>query len=350
MADIDRRHFIQGAAGSLAAASALATPIPETNGKVNVAVLGTRHSHILGKVPVLQQSPDYNVVGYCEPDGKPQTNAVFKGLRTMSEKELLSDKSIQLVVVEGSEHETLPQGRKVVDAGKHLHLERLIAPVMEPFREMIEEVRSKKLNVQMGYPWRFHPGFMTAIDAAKKAYLGDVYMMQADVSTDIEQRSRTHLAQYRGGILYDLGGYMMERMLDVFGRPREVKSFLRHDMNKPDRLNDNNMVVMEFERGLGVTYCSANMGGSRENRYLQVTGVDGWARAQPVERGDGVTIFLREARGPYKAGVQRVAVTPVPRFTGEFADLARAIKTGTPTTHNWDFELLVQETLMRAMG
>jgi predicted dehydrogenase len=350
VAEIDRRQFLQTTAGGMAAASAMAHPAPQTSGKVNVAVLGTRHSHIIGKLRVLRESPDYNVAGYCEPDGKPVTNEAFQGLRSMSEQELLSDRSIQLVIVEGNEHEMLPQGRKVIAAGKHAHLERLIAPVMEPFREMIEEARAGKLNVQMGYPWRFHPGMTLAIDTARRGYLGDLYMMQADVSTDIPQGSRNRLSQYRGGIFYDLGCYMMERILDVFGRPREVKSFLRHDMNRPDRLDDNNMIVLEFERALGVVYCAANMGGSRENRFLQVTGVDGWARVQPVERGEQITVFLREARGPYKAGLQSVPVTPAARFVGEFADMARAIRTGTPTQHNWDFELLVQETLMRAIG
>jgi predicted dehydrogenase len=315
-----------------------------------VAIYGTRHSHIIGKLGVLRQSPDYEIAGYCEPDGKPVTEEAFKGLRSMSEKELFSDRSIQLVVSEAFEKQTLPMGRKVIEAGKHLHLERLTLMVMEPFREMIEEARRKKLNVQMGYPWRFHPGFVKAVEAAKQGYLGEVYMSQADVSTDINEQSRRRLSEYRGGIMYDLGGYMVERVLDVFGRPREVRSWLRHDMKQADKLADNGMIVMEFDKGLGVVYCSANMGGSRENRYFQVTGTDGWARVQPVERANKMTIFLREARGPYKAGLQEIPIKPASRFEGEFADMARAIRTGTPTQHNWDFELLVQETLVRAMG
>jgi hypothetical protein len=61
-------------------------------------------------------------------------------------------------------------------------------------------------------------------------------------------------------------------------------------------------------------------------------------------------VFMKKAQGPYKAGWQDVSVPPQPRFIPDFAELARAIKTGQPLKQSYDHELLLQETLLRASG
>jgi hypothetical protein len=61
-------------------------------------------------------------------------------------------------------------------------------------------------------------------------------------------------------------------------------------------------------------------------------------------------VHLRKAEGPYKAGSQQINLPPQPRFIADFAELARALKTGQPLKHSYDHELLLQETLLRASG
>jgi hypothetical protein len=39
-----------------------------------------------------------------------------------------------------------------------------------------------------------------------------------------------------------------------------------------------------------------------------------------------------------------------PRYVGDFRDLARAIKSGTPLKYSYDYELVVEETVLRASG
>lgn len=68
---------------------------------VRAGLLGTQHSHVNGKLRTMLDSPEYEIVAACEPDKtaleRRQTDPLFKGLRWVSEEELLGDPSIQLM-------------------------------------------------------------------------------------------------------------------------------------------------------------------------------------------------------------------------------------------------------------
>src|SRR5574341_1177629 len=155
---IDRRTLLLS---GLAARSARGAPE-----KIRVGLFGTQHSHAAGKLKVLEQSPYYEVAGIYEPDTGPRKLA--PGLRRLSEEELLGDPSIRLVVVECKPWQAVSWGRKVISAGKHLHLEKPPGDHMAAFRELVEEARRRKLLIQLGYIWRFHQGIGAALEAARK--------------------------------------------------------------------------------------------------------------------------------------------------------------------------------------
>ena len=71
---------------------------------------------------------------------------------------------------------------------------------------------------------------------------------------------------------------------------------------------------------------------------------------EPMEPAPKLRVQLREARGSYKKGVQEIQLPAQPRFVKDFADMARAIKTGTPLRYSNDHELTLHETLLRASG
>ena len=86
--------------------------------------------------------------------------------------------------------EALPWGRKVIAAGKHLHLEKPPGNEWAPFKELMAEARRKKLLLQTGYLWRWHEGMMAAIEAAKKGWLGEVFMVRGTINSDRTREAR----------------------------------------------------------------------------------------------------------------------------------------------------------------
>lgn len=323
-------------------------------GPIRTGFLGTKHSHTTGKLKAVQDNPAYQVAGICENDAaaktKAQADSKFQGLRWMSEAELLADRNIDLVVVECNVWEAIPWGRRVIDAGKHLHLEKPVGNEWAPFKSMVEEARRKKLYFQTGYVWRCHDGVNAALEAARKGWLGEVYMVRGTMNSDRDHSEREKEARYKGGGLFELAGHVIDRTVDLLGRPKKVQSWLRHDTSVADSLKDNNLTVFEFDKALAVITQSAKMSGSGDHRSIEFIGTDGTFIVNPEAGPPRMRVNMRKAQGPYKAGWQEITLPPQPRFVGDFQELARAIQSGSALHLSYDHELLVQETLLRASG
>ena len=333
---ISRRVFLAAGAAQLAPAQT----------KIRIAMLGTGHAHASGKLKTLMESPDFELAGVCEPKARP----AYKNARWLSEEELFGDRSIQAVAVEGAVPENLEYGRKVIASGKHLHIDKPPTNRMAPFRELIEEARRKKLAAQGGYIWRFHEGFDRAIEAVNKGWLGDVFMIRGVMNTDLPDKDRLPLSEYKGGMMFELGCHMIDRLVAVWGRPTEVRGWLRHHSVIRDTLADSTLAVFEYGSALAVISTAARMPGASQHRSFEITGTDGAFMLSPIEPGNKMRVTMREARGPYKAGWQDVALPNQPRYVNDFKDLARFIRTGEPLKYSYDHELLVEETLLRACG
>jgi predicted dehydrogenase len=352
MKPIERRDFLKTAGAALAAASTAASGAAAT-GKIRAAILGTQHSHVRGKLAAMLNSPDYEVVSVCEHDPEVQkrqaANKLFQGLKWVSQDELLGDSSIQLVVVECKPWEAVPWGKKVIAAGKHLHLEKPTGDKYEPFKELIDEARRKKLLLQVGWVLRGHEGIDSAIKAAKEGWIGDVYLVRATMNSDRDQPQRDLEAKYPGGSMFELGGHIIDRVVETLGRPTKVQTWLRHDTSIQDKLADNTLAVFEYDRALAVVSTAARMFGSGDHRSFEVIGSDGSFMIQPLGGGK-MTVGMREAKGPYKKGWQEIALGSQPRYIPDFIEMARAIKSNTPLKLSYDHELWVHETLLRASG
>ncbi len=344
---MDRRILLQGAA-----AAALA---PAATGRIRAAMLGTGHSHFYGKYKALLDSPEYEVAGIVENNAAARA-AIEKdpryagGVKWLEEAAMLADPSIQLVVVECRVWEAVPWGKKVIAAGKHLHIEKPTGNEWQPFKDLMEEARRKKLLVQTGYLWRWHAGLVAALEAAKKGWLGEVFMVRGTMNSDRGPGERAIEAKYKGGGLFELSGHVIDRVVELLGRPKAVKSWLRHDTSVKDTLADNNLAVLEYDRALAVITQATKMAGSGDHRSFEIIGTDGTILVHPESNPPRMRVFMKEPKGPYKAGWQDLTLPPQPRFVADFAELARALKTGKPLAHSYDHELLLHETLLRASG
>ena len=345
---IDRREFLMAPGVAMAAAST-ARAAGET---IRAAVLGTQHGHVRGKLQAMIDSPDYEVVCVCEHDKEIQkkqaADPLYKGMTWVSERELLSDKSIDLVVVECKPWQAIPWGRKVIAAGKHLHLEKPAGDTYAPFEELVQEARSKKLLLQKGWVLRGQEGINAAVEAANKGWLGEVHLIRATMNSDRDQPQRDLEAKYPGGALFELLGHVIDRVLEFTGRPDKVHTWLRHDTGVDDNLKDNTLAVLEYAGGLALVSTTARMYGSGDHRSFEVIGTDGTFMIQPMGGHSSMRVAMREARGPYKQGWQTIDLGPQPRYIADFVEFARAFKTKSPLKYSYDHELLVHETLLRA--
>ncbi|MDA1236688.1 MAG: Gfo/Idh/MocA family oxidoreductase [Acidobacteria bacterium] len=335
------------------AASTAAPALAATNGKkVRAGVLGVQHGHLKGKLQAMLDNPKYDVGPFCEPDRATREGFRAEGFKPkwVSMDELLGDPSLDLILFEGEVRDAIPWGTKIIEAGKHLHLEKPPTNKLEPFRKLVELARSRDKKIQLGYMWRFHKGVEAAFEAYKKGWLGEVFMIRATINSDRDQEQRDVEARYPGGSMFELGGHVVDRVVAFLGKPNKVSTWLRHDTSVKDTLKDNTLAVLEYDSALAILVSSAKMGGSDGHRSFEVIGTDGTFFIQPMEPVPTMNVYLREPHGPYKAGWQQIEAQPQPRYIGDMEELASAILENRPLKDSYDHELALQETLLRASG
>lgn len=322
--------------------------------KIRTGILGIQHGHLGGKVEAMRNNPAYELAAVCEPDDTTRRArgelAGLRGLPWVSMDELLGDASIELIVFEGEVKDAVPFGKRVIEAGKHLHLEKPPGNRMGPFRELAALAERKRRLLQLGYIWRFHEGCERALEAMRAGWLGEVFMIRATISSDRDAPQRAVEARYPGGTMFELGGHMIDRVVAFLGRPAAVRAWLRHDTSEADELKDNTLAVFEYDRALALIVSAAKMAGATAHRSFEVIGTDGTIMIQPMEPAPVMRVFVRSARGPYQAGWQELRLGPQPRYIGDFKELAEAILGDRLLRYSYDHELLLHETLLRASG
>jgi predicted dehydrogenase len=170
------------------------------------------------------------------------------------------------------------------------------------------------------------------------------------MNADRDAAQRAVEAKYKGGGLFELAGHVIDRTVELLGRPHEVKSWLRHQTSVDDNLADNNVTVFEYPKAMAVITQTARMSGAGDHRSFEVIGSDGTFVVWPESNPPRMRVNMRRPQGSYKAGWQDITLPPQPRFVGDFQELGRAISTGHPLKLSYDHELLLHETLLRASG
>ncbi len=333
-----------------ATGSALATEAPAR--RLRIGQIGVGHAHA-SKLAVYRQSPDYEVVGLVELDAdlrkQAESQVAYKDLPWMTREQLLQTAGLDAVLVETKVRHLLDNAAACVAAGKHVHIDKPAGESLPQFRRLLEEARKQKLLVQMGYMFRYNPAVVLLRDFLKKGWLGEVFEVHAVMSKVVDPASRRELARYPGGILFELGCHIIDLVVGVLGKPKEVAAFPARSSRAEDELVDNMLAVFTYPRATASVKSSALEveGGAR--RHLVVCGTEGTFHIQPLDN-PAARVALTRARGEYRKGYQDVSFPKYTRYVDDAADMARIIRGEKATDFPYEHDLAVQETLLKACG
>lgn len=350
-----RRHFLQQLAGA-----ALAWPIITAQGAedspkrppIKIGQIGVSHAHAT-KLEVYRKSPEYEVVGIVEPDAalreKAQQQAAFKDLKWMTRDELLNAPGLQAVMVETEVKDLLDNAEACIAAGKHIHLDKPAGESLSHFRRIQEQAAKQKLIIQLGYMYRYNPGVVLLRELLRQGWLGEIFEVHAVMSKVVDPASRLELAHYPGGILFELGGHVMDLVVGVLGKPERVTGVNRHSSSLQDGLLDNMLAVLEYPQAVATVKSSAVEveGGAR--RQLTVCGTAGTLHIQPLDN-PSARLALNQPRGDYKAGYQDIPLPKYVRYVDDAADMARCLRGEKEFEYSYEHDLTVQTTLLTACG
>ncbi len=330
---------------------------------LKMAQFGTKHGHAKGVFEVMSAHPEVEMKGIYEPDTVRREQLIASGDPTWANanwfddaSEMLDDPEIVAISSEGANRESLGQTEQIIAAGKHAFYDKPAGDDYQRFERIVEEAKRKNLLIQMGYMFRNHDGFERIANWARSGFLGHVFQVRAHMSTwipeiapDNDVQGRIGLSHHRAGILYDLGGHMLDQVVWLLGRPNRVTSFMQNAASETREFMDNTLTVLEYPRAIATVDIAA-MEPRPMARRFEVYGTEGSAIMEPMEPADTLKLTLENAKGEYPEGVSEIELEARPRYVASFASFVRNLNGETEPERSLDHELLVQETLMRVTG
>ncbi|HWN94594.1 MAG TPA: Gfo/Idh/MocA family oxidoreductase [Methylomirabilota bacterium] len=338
---MNRRTFI-ATTGAFAVASPCLIRAAEKP-RIRVGFLGASHSHASEKFRIVSASTDFELLGVCEESEKVREPLAQLGARFVSRADLLD--RAEVVIVESAVRDHARDAKAALEAGQHVHVEKPPAATMREGEDLVRLAREKNRLLQVGYMWRLQPGINRVIQAAQKGWLGEVFLVRAQINTQLDAKRRAEWAEFNGGSMFELGCHLIDPVVRLLGKPARVTPHLQR--RGGDNLADNCVAIFEFAKAQAIITSSVLQPNAPSHRFLEILGTNGTARVGPIEP-PALTLDLAKAAGPYKAGKQTIELPMYRRYVAEFSELALAIRERQPLSTSPDDELRVHETLLRA--
>jgi predicted dehydrogenase len=151
-------------------------------------------------------------------------------------------------------------------------------------------------------------------------------------------------------MMFELGCHIIDRAVDLFGAPRKVSGILRHDASYPDKLADNTLAILEYDRAMAEIHVAAMQPHGDQYRTFEIFGDNGSATLQPFS--GKLAVDLKDAAGPYKAGRQLIEPQEQagPAFAPDLIEMHRIIRDGASPSYSVEHDLITQGVLLRACG
>ncbi len=176
-------------------------------------------------------------------DGRSRCRAEEFGIKQMTNEEILSDPSIEIVVNTTYPLSHYEVTKSALEAGKHVYTEKMLAVTLEEGKELVELARDRKLKFTTAPDTFLGGGWQTARKAIDDGLIGEPIVVSAVCIRSYQDfgESFTHPKPFvfsaGGGIPFDMGGYYLHNMINLFGSIKRVSGFAK--IHNPSRCYEN---------------------------------------------------------------------------------------------------------------
>ena len=320
--------------------------------KIRLGQIGIGHNHGEAKMLAARKFPDlFDIVGYAEEDEAWITSRGslpgYQGLTRMSTQELIERSDA--VLVECDVWNLTKYAKMCVDAGKHIHMDKPASGTLEDYKALLDAAKAKNLVVQLGYMYRYNPAVRKTLDYIRNGSLGEIYAVNAEMSTFHAVEYKKWLTNFDGGIMYILGSHLIDLAVYILGEPQRVTPFLKHTNLDGVDFPDNTLAVLEYEKALARIFVSSVEVNGWGRRQLVVCGSKGSVNICPIENKITMTYSdLAIADAAYEDRKVYEDIADVPksdRYDDMMRDFAAYIKGEKENPFTYDHEYTVQKVL-----
>ncbi len=254
---------------------------------IKIGQIGIGHNHGEAKMQAVKKFPElFEVVGFAEENEewlkKRGHLECYKGLKRYSVDELIG--KCDALLIETDVWDLTEIAQKCIDAGKHVHIDKPGSGTLEEYKKMLDTAKEKKLIVQLAYMYRYNPAIQKTFELIKEGRLGEIYSINAEMSTFHSPKYREWLTNFGGGIMYILGCHLIDLIVYIMGKPDNIHSFLKKTKLDEVNVEDNNLAVLEYEKALARVFVSSVEVNGFGRRQFMVSGSKGTVNICPLER------------------------------------------------------------------
>lgn len=325
--------------------------------KIKIGQIGIGHNHGEGKMLAVQKFPElFEVIGYAEENEewveKRGNLPCYKDLPRLSVEEII-EKS-DAILVECDVWNLTKVAKMCVEAGKHVHIDKPASGTLAEFEELLNIAKEKNLTVQMGYMYRYNFAIQKLMDMINSGELGEIYQIDAEMSTYHSKEYREWLKKFKGGSMYIFGSHLIDLVVSILGEPEKVYPFIKQTGFEGVYSDDNNFAVLEYDKAIArITNLSVEVNGWGMRRFA-VMGSKGTVEIKPIELNVEMTKSTTDiASNAYQDMKEKVDIKDVPtlsRYDEMMKDFYKSVIGEKENPYSYEHELAVQKTLCRVVG
>ncbi|WP_378187352.1 Gfo/Idh/MocA family oxidoreductase [Aquimarina sp. W85] len=207
---------------------------------INTALCSFGMSGLVFHAPFINAHPKLNLYGVLErtKDLAKEKYPFVKTIRTLDQ--IVNDTSIALVVVNTPNITHYDFAKQLINAGKHVIVEKPFTVTSQQAKELITLADRKKVLLSVYHNRRWDSDFRTVQKIINRGVLGKI--IEAEFHFDRFEPNlsyKIHKETPTAGVgnLYDLGSHLIDQALQLFGMPTSVFAHL-NSFRKKSKVTD----------------------------------------------------------------------------------------------------------------
>jgi predicted dehydrogenase len=195
---------------------------------IRVALIGYGYAGRTFHAPLIRATPGLDLIAISS--SRPErVHADLPGIPVLkSPEEVCSLPSVDLVVIATPNDTHVPIARAALAAGKHVVLEKPLAPTLEQARELASLAERTQRTLAVFQNRRWDGDFLALSHLLTSGVLGDVSHVEShfDRYRPLVRDRWRERAGIGAGLWFDLGPHLVDQALQLFGLPERVTASL----------------------------------------------------------------------------------------------------------------------------
>lgn len=193
--------------------------------KIRLGILGTSEIAFRRFLPALKRHNEFEYIGIASRNiekTKPFVEA-YGGKGYSSYDKLLQDKNIDAVYIPLPPALHFEWGKKALQAGKHILMEKPFCVNLQQTEELIELAKERNLAVHENYMFMYHKQLTKIKEIINSGYLGKIRLYRIAFGFPMRKKNDfRYNKELGGGALLDCGGYTLKLANYLLGDTTKV--------------------------------------------------------------------------------------------------------------------------------